>query len=316
MVSSPAPPRRKPAKKLANIDDGDDYPHEDFVVSDEDDDAFEPMPNRRYRRENTPEMGPPITIDERMAVLPGIHRAFIAQFVDAARSLEEKIRNKHSLRKPFFSEANLREMAIDWTDTLDKMMQISDINADRVKSYGQQFVDLVSQYQKNYDAAMSDFTDNRDLDKNHQNVIDLISDDEKLGLGEEDESAVEEAEAGSKYFSKSKNGSNSRSGNGSGRNFPWAGEPEAKPSSSRGGGNSFRGKGRGGKRTWSRKSNGSASGQSSSGVSRRKFPVGAKKSRASKAGGSNSSRGSDLMRSFGNNGGGGMGGGGIGMMPT
>jgi bloom syndrome protein len=251
-----------------------------------------------------------------MAILPELHRVYIAQFVDAARSLEEKIRNKHSLRKPFFTEANLREMAIDWTDTLEKMMQISDINADRVKSYGQPFIALVAQYQKGYNEAMDDYTNNRDLDKNHQNVIDLISDDERLGLDEEDESAVEEAEAGSKYFSKSKNGSNAKSGNASGRNFPWAGEPEAKPSSSRGGGDSFRGKGRGGKRTWSRKSNGSASGHSSSGVSKRKFSGGAKKSRASKPGGSNSSKGSDLMRSFGNNGGGGIGGGGIGMMPT
>jgi bloom syndrome protein len=316
MVSSPAPPRRKPAKKLATVDDGDEYPHDDFVVSDEDDDAFDPMPNRRYRREDTPDMGPPITIDERMAILPELHRVYIAQFVDAARSLEEKIRNKHSLRKPFFTEANLREMAIDWTDTLDKMMQIPDINADRVKSYGQPFVALVAQYQRNYNEVMNDHTNNRDLDKNHQNVIDLISDEEKLGLDEEDESAVEEAEAGSKYFSKSKTGSHSRSGNASGRNFPWAGEPEAKSSSSRGGSDSFRGKGRGGKRAWSRKSNGSASGQSSSGVSKRKFSGGSKKPRGSKAGSSNSSKGSDLMRSFGNNGGGGMGGGGIGMMPT
>ena len=316
MVSSPAPPRRKTAKKLATVDDGDEYPPDDFVVSDEDDDAFDPMPNRRYRREDTPDMGPPITIDERMAILPELHRVYIAQFVDAARSLEEKIRNKHNLRKPFFTEANLREMAIDWTDTLDKMMQISDINADRVKSYGQPFVALVAQYQRNYNEVINDHTNNRDLDKNHQNVIDLISDEEKLGLDEEDESAVEEAEAGSKYFSKSKNGSHSRSGNASGRNFPWAGEPEAKSSSSRGGSDSFRGKGRGGKRVWSRKSNGSASGQSSSGVSKRKFSGGSKKPRGSKAGSSNSSKGSNLMRSFGNNGGGGMGGGGIGMMPT
>jgi bloom syndrome protein len=303
MVSSPAAPRRKPAKRLEYGDDEDEDTHDDFVVSDDEDDAFEPVPQRRHRREESPGLGPPISLDQRMAGVPEMHRVVITQFVDAAKSLEEKIRNKHNLRKPFFTEINFREMAIRWTVTLDEMMEIPDINAERVKTFGPQFAALVADYYNKYNETLNKL-DDRVIDR-HENVIDLISDEEEYDLDDDVEAAVLEAEQGSKYFAKPQYGSNSKSGNASSRNFPWAGGSDAKSSSSRGG-----------KRSFSRKSNGSASGQSSSGVSKRKFSGGAKKSRASKAGVSNSSKGSNLMRSFGNNGGGGMGGGGIGMMPT
>jgi bloom syndrome protein len=211
-------------------------------------------------------------------------------------------------------------MAIRWTVTLSQMMQIPDINGERVKTYGPQFIPLVTEYRSNYNETISRYQDDRVIDK-HENVIDLISDEEceeeDNDLDGEDEATTQEAEQGSKYFAKPQYGSNLKSGNASGRNLPCAAGPNAKSSSYRGRGGSYRAKGRGGKRSFSRKSNGSASGQSSSGVSKRKFSGGAKKTRASKSGGSNSSRGSTLMRSFGNNGGGGMGGGGgIGMMPT
>jgi bloom syndrome protein len=316
MVSSPAPQRRIATNRFGNSDDEENCGNDDFVASD-DEDAFEPMPNSRRRREETPGdgLGPPITIDQRMANLPDIHRDVVSQFVEQAKGLEEKIRNKTGARKPFFTESNFREMAINWTLTLDEMMQIPDINVERVKIYGPQFIQMVTQYHQNYDQMMSDH--DRDIDKNHQNVIDLIS-DEDYGLDDDDEDAILQAE-GSKYFANTKFGSNSNSGDTSGRKLPWSAASDAKSSTSqkasRGGSTSYRGKGsRGGKRSFSRKSNGSASGQSSSSVSKRKFSGGAKKSRASKASGSNTSKGSAIMREFGNHGGG-MGGG-IGMMPT
>jgi bloom syndrome protein len=320
MVSSPAPQRRKAANRSGDGNDGDDYANDDSVASD-DEDAFEPLPARRHRREETPGdgLGPPITIDQRMANLPDIHRVVVGQFVEEAKGLEEKIRNGTGARKPFFTEANFREMAINWTLTLDEMMQIPDINVERVKKYGPQFVKMVTNYHKDYDQMMAD-GDDRVIDKNHQNVIDLISDEEEYDLEDGEEDAILQAEQGSKYFANTKYGSNSNSGDASGRKFPWpAGsgtQSSASQKSSRGGGGSYRGKtSRGGKRSFSRKSNGSASGQSSSGVSKRKFSGGAKKSRVGKADGSNPSKGSTLMRQFGNHGSGGMGGG-IGMMPT
>lgn len=319
MVSSPAPPRRKPIKGFGRGEGDDDDAHDDSVVSDDEDDAFEPIPKRRQRREETPGLGPPITRDNKMADLPEVHRVAIVQFVEDAKRLEERIRNKHNLRKPFFTEANYREMARAWTVTLDEMMQIPDINVERVESFGAQFLPLIAEYRANYFETQRKYQDDRIIDK-HENVIDLISDEEdeeeEYELDDELEAAVLEAEQGSKYFAKPQYGSKSRSGNASSRSIPWAAESDTNCSGSRGRGGSYRAKGRGGKRVYSRKSNGSASGQSSSGISKRKFSGGTKKTRASKAGGNSSSRGTSLMRSFGNNGGGGMGGGEIGMMPT
>jgi bloom syndrome protein len=318
MVSSPASHQRKPTHRFGHRNDEDDYAHDDFVASDDEDDAFEPMSNRRHRREDTPgdDLGPPITIDQRMANLPDIHRDVISDFVEKAKELEENLRNRTGVRKPFFTEANFREMAIKWTVTPTEMMQIPDINVERVKTYGSHFVKLVTQCYTSYDQMMAKQEDGqRDVDTNHQNVIDLISDDEDYGSDNGDEEAILEAEQeGSKYFGKPTYGSISKSGDASSRKLPWPEVSDAKASSSRGGASSYRGKGRGTKRTFSRKSNGSAS--SSSGVSKRKFSGGAKKPRANKASGSNTSKGSSLMREFGNHRGGGMGDGGIGMMPT
>jgi bloom syndrome protein len=313
MVSSPAPHRRKAANRLGDRKDDDSYAHDDFVASDYEEDAFEPMPNRKHRHEETPgdDLGPPITMDERMASLPGIHRDVISQFVEEAKDLEERIRNRNGIRKPFFTEANFREMAINWTLTLDKMMRVPDINLERVKTYGSQFVDLVARYFRSYEEMMGNQDPQRDMDTNHLNVIDLISDGEDCGL-DDDEEVIIEAEQGSKYFARPTFGSSSKNGDASSPKLPWPEGSDAMASSSRGG-NSYRGKGRGAKRAFSRKSNGSAS--SSSGVSKRKFSGGAKKSRASKASGSSASKGSSLMRDFGSHRGGGMGGG-IGMMPT
>jgi bloom syndrome protein len=199
------------------------------------------------------------------------------------------------------------------------IQKIANINMERVQTFGQPFVALVTKYKQHYDQAMSG-QDDRVIDK-HENVIDLVSDEEgeeeDYGLDDEDdETAILEAEQGSKYFVKPQHGPNPKSGNVSGRNLPWAAGNDGKSSSSQGRGSSYRVKGRGGKRPFSRKSNGSNSGQSSSGVSKRRISGGAKKTRASKSRGNGSSRGSALARSFSNNGGGCMGGDGIGMMPT
>lgn len=310
MLTSPLSPssrRRKPTSGPDSIRHG--YSRDGFVTSEneeveEEEDDFESMPAPRRRREYTPGVafGAPITTDERMAILPDIHRDVIHQFVDEAKILEEKIRNGTGARKPFFTEANLREMAINWTLTLDEMRQIPDINIERVDKYWKRFVPLIERYHKLYDEMMNQNED-RDIDMNHQNVIDLCSDDEDdYGFGDEDEEAILEAEQGSKYF---QNTAKTSASNNSGRKLPWAGASNSKSTGAQK-------SGRGGRKGGSRKSNGSASGQSTSAMSKRKYSGGAKKTRASK--GSGISTGSNFMRQFGHQGGGGSGG--IGIMPT
>ena len=323
--------RRKPINRRGEgAVDSRHYARDSFVASDDEDESFFETVQERRRREETPQLGPPITNDERMANLPELHRVFIDQFVEEANREMEKIRNARNLKKPIFTEANLREMAINWTITVDDMAEVPNINAEAVKMWGRKFLPIIQKFSANYEAAMNDYED-RDIDKNHQNVIDLCSegeeDEDEYGMNDSDEEAIMEAEQGSKYFQIQANASSFKKKQGqSSRTLPCAdGASSYKPAAPRKaygrGGFSFKGRGR--KKSGGRKSGSSASGQSHAGVTKRKTsgaakaPATAKKSAAAKGN-------TNLMTAFGNHGtgsgrgggSGGGGGGGIRMMPT
>jgi bloom syndrome protein len=299
-VTSPLTPSsrgKQPAKQQYEEED-------DFMAPDSEDeeDAFEPMSARGRSKPNAVGiLGPPITLDDRMAALPEIHRVLIHQFVDEAKKLEEKIRNRTAARKPFFTEANLREMAIRWTVTLADMRRIPDINVERVDSYGNKFLPMIQRYYNNYN-GMVETDDDVDIDPNHQDVIDLVTDGEEDEEDEEEEFELEDgmeeaiaaAESRSPFFPPGGSTSNSKK--------VWK---------ARGGGRGgFRGHSKGKKNYTARKSNGSASGQSNAGVRKRNSSGGSRRGRGSSSGG-------PLRNAFVNQSSrGGYGGGGIGMMPT
>lgn len=297
------------------------YVRDDFVTSDDDDeDAFEPVPPRKARREAVDDLGPRITTDQGLADLPDVHRVFIHQFVDEAKKEVERIRNSKNMKKPIFTEANLREMAANWTTTLESMRKLPNINLEAVDRWGTKLLPLIKHFSDNYEQTMSENDDDRDIDDNHRIEIVLssdseIEDDEIDDHGDDDEPSVEEEDEGSRYFQKPTASSKG------GRALPWPNSSNGKPSTSKKsgrGGFPFRGKSRGGRRASGRKSNGSTTSYSSAGVSKRKSSGSDKKGGASKASTSNTSKHSSLMNSFGHQGGrggGGMGGG-IGMMPT
>jgi len=204
------------------------------------------------------------------------------------------------LKKPIFTEANLRTMAISWTTTLDAMKQIPGIDRDSVDRWGARLIPLVERYFSFYEEATSE---NDSLRKNPI-VIDLSDDTDDV---DEDNEAEElDLDEGSRYFSMNESSARSR---------PWDKRPSPPRNSSR----SFptRGRGRGGFRGSGRKSNGSTSGRNSSGISKRKFSGSSKKGFAAKTKANGTSKPSDLMKSFGRPGGrrGGGTGGGIGMAP-
>jgi bloom syndrome protein len=273
--------------------------------SDDEPDAFEPLKTTRRKRPKSPQrFGPRITSDDRMAALTEEHRVVIQQFVEEAKKLEEKIRNKSSAKKPIFTEASLREMAILWTVTLEEMRAIPDINVDAVGRHGTQFLQLVRRYQTNFNAMMEP-DDDHDMDMNHQNVIDLVTDgeeeedDEDVEDVEDDfemnpglENAIAEAER-SRYF-----GADQGTSKGKGR----ASRGSAK--------NGFKGA-RKGKKYAVRKSVGSASGQSNAGVSKRTLSGSSRGSRGSRGARGNNYANTNLARSFSRGGGGGV----IDMMP-
>jgi bloom syndrome protein len=169
------------------------YVRDGFVASEgSEDDDFEPVRNASKRTAVTRSrpLGPPITSDNRLveANLNGIHQMVIQQFVVEAKKLEEKIRNEKGLRRALFSDQDLREMAINWTTTVDEMLEIRSINIDRVRDYGARFLPLVHRFHDTYEKMMHPVED-RDIDENHMNVIDLVSDEEEE---EEDEEPPED----------------------------------------------------------------------------------------------------------------------------
>ncbi len=170
----------------SNDEHGDDPDR--FSASDgSDDEDFEPVreAGRRSAFSDTrPQLGPPITSDQRIdeANLNDVHRNIIPHFVIAAKKIEEKIRNEKGRRKAIFNEENLREMAINWTITVNEMLEIRGINREHVKSFGARFLPLIQRYHDQYESMMRP-KDDRDIDENHQNVIEISTDSED----EEDE---------------------------------------------------------------------------------------------------------------------------------
>ncbi|OTB07626.1 hypothetical protein M426DRAFT_317933 [Hypoxylon sp. CI-4A] len=189
-VSSPILGRdRKKKGKAVMISDNEDsdedysrfsngYAKDGFVVpdNDSDDDDFETMPPPRSRARPQPQpqrksVGPPISYDARLndTGLGGVNNDIVGSFLEEAKELEENIRNSKNLRTPIFTEQQLREMAIRWTITMDKMHMIPGINDDKVDRYGNHFLPLIRQYHQQYQEIMGP-----------HDVVDLLSTDEEM----------------------------------------------------------------------------------------------------------------------------------------
>lgn len=190
------------------------YMRDDFVTADDDeeDDYFEPpvAPPPRQRRQRTLDELPGPTSSATPATADGeLHEYAVSAFVDEAKILEEKTRNNKGLRRPLFTEAQLQQMAIRWTDSLDKMRRIPGIDHDKVNKYGVRFLPLVNKYQASYREMMGQQEDalltipatagpssSRRAPQQPppaDDFIDLVSDNE-------DDATYEEPSVPSKYF--------------------------------------------------------------------------------------------------------------------
>ncbi|KAI0894853.1 hypothetical protein F4806DRAFT_99384 [Annulohypoxylon nitens] len=191
-VSSPilGKDRKRKGKAVAMLDDDESdedysrfsngYAKDGFVVPDEDDDDndFETMPSRSRGRTQSKSLGPPISHDARMnaAEISDIHDDIVHNFLQEAKEMEEKIRNSKNLRNAIFTEQQLREMAIGWTVTLDKMRSIPGINSDKVDRYGKPFLPLIVRYHDRY----MDIMGGSAQVSGSQNVVDLVSSDDEM----------------------------------------------------------------------------------------------------------------------------------------
>jgi bloom syndrome protein len=178
------------AKRTTTVRKTTAHQHDAFIATDDDmddddDDAFEPVRQvGKAPKSNVRQLGPPITSDVTMDSLDDIHRALVEQFVQEADAKCKEIMKRKGLRFQPFTTSILRQMAIDFTDTEDKMLSIRGIDPEKVKIHGKPFLALVAKYRDHYNGAMQAEFDSDDenldgvVDKHAQNVINLVSDDD------------------------------------------------------------------------------------------------------------------------------------------
>lgn len=166
------------------------------VSYDEEDDGeyFAPLRDSRSASRATRQLGPPIRDDMQMVEhnLPEIHQMLIQEFVDQAKRMDEELRNNNGLRKSLFSERNYRDMCIRWTMTLDDLKNLHDIDQVKAAKYGVKFLPLIRQFNERYTEMMDAQAGERDMDHNHENVIDLLSDSDFSGDDAEEDEPQEE----------------------------------------------------------------------------------------------------------------------------
>ncbi|KAF2084584.1 ATP-dependent DNA helicase, partial [Saccharata proteae CBS 121410] len=190
-VSSPvqAASRRRKVKEPAVLshDDGEyhnnGYRHNGFIVgdheSDEDSDGFEPVRTGTPRKRSTrAELGPPITIDQKMESLNDTHRDVVDQFVREGGLICGDIRTKYSLRERPFSDTILREMAIRFPRNEAEMRRIPGIRPEMVQEYGKKFFHLIETSREFYESMMSTEDSQRvPIDPNRE-VVEISDDDD------------------------------------------------------------------------------------------------------------------------------------------
>ncbi|KAI5923298.1 hypothetical protein F4810DRAFT_669674 [Camillea tinctor] len=217
-VSSPIRARvhKNKGKGLATINDEDsedDYvrhsnghARDRFVLGDDDsDDGFETMPrSKRTRQRQKEPVGPPISYDARMSDmgLTDLHKDIIQSFFEEAKVLEEKVRTSKRLRQPIFSQAQLREMGLRWTVSLDQMKMIPGIDGEKVKRYGDKLLPLIRQYHRQFQEIMGvgpEMGATASAAQDHS-IVDLVSTDEDEDMGHDIYDDEDEEGEASGYF--------------------------------------------------------------------------------------------------------------------
>ncbi|KAH7328641.1 hypothetical protein B0I35DRAFT_473324 [Stachybotrys elegans] len=270
-VSSPVA-RRKARRIVQESDDEEQattahgYANDGFVISDDEmedaideDEAFEPLPQHRPARPPSRKAGPPIATDSRLADISEIHQDIVNSFVQEARKVEESIRNRKELRRPLFTDRDFREMAINWTTTVEQMRRIPGIDPDKAKEHGPKLLPILKRYHKNYQEIVADDVSPA---PNHDDIVDLISSDMDMDEDEPDED--------SHYFNSKPRPEvqafHSRLEGLSAQQSQSQSQSQSKPrSNSKGGGR----KASGGSRKWPKKASGGVSKRKSGGTFRR-----------------------------------------------
>ncbi|KAF2500293.1 hypothetical protein BU16DRAFT_478598 [Lophium mytilinum] len=158
------------------------YEEDGFVVDDNEDDRFEPIPGPVRSKPNKRRMpGPPITIDQRIASLDELQSAVLEDFMEKAKEKAKDIMVKKNLRSQPFSDTILREIGIVLPATEEGLLKIKGINPEMVRLHGKAFLTLArgGRAVLELDDADQDGDSDVPQDPNHRIMPIEISDDEE-----------------------------------------------------------------------------------------------------------------------------------------
>jgi len=210
------------------------------TTEDEFEESFEPVRVKGKPRSVTKRpLGPPITIDEKIERLNRIHQIVVEDFLNTAKQQSQKVSQKRGLNyrgkrlrvisswyprvcehtlspTPFFGKwpSTFRKVSPPSPPILlgngslglsgpdeSELLEIPNIDPDKVERYGKTFLKIIKDAHREYEAMMQQQEDHPQ-DPNHQNVIDISSDDEYGDSGDLDELHSDEESQGerSQYF--------------------------------------------------------------------------------------------------------------------
>lgn len=180
------------------------YTEDEFANSDEEDesDGFAPLyKQRKPRNSKKRPLGPPIKVDDQFAELTEMQQVVVEDFMIHAKNKSQEILVENGLARVPFTDTMLREMAINFPQNERELLEITGIDPEKIRLYGKAFLALIRKAHQWYEQIMQPQED-RPQDPNHQNVIN-ISSDEELGDdkgsddSEDDKNSPEERSA---YF--------------------------------------------------------------------------------------------------------------------
>ncbi|KAL2870775.1 RecQ family helicase MusN [Aspergillus lucknowensis] len=176
-VSSPvqsANRRRLARYRHANVVDIESDAHTDS-------DGFEPVRVAgKSERKEKKLPGPPITQDHRFDQLDPLHKAVAEDFMFYAKNYCQNLVLEKALRNQPFSDTILREMVMVFPKDKAEMLQIPNIDPDKVHRYGNKILKLIRDTQRRYSELKKERDDADGIvpDPNHHNVVNYSSGDE------------------------------------------------------------------------------------------------------------------------------------------
>ena len=152
IISSPIPAAssRKVNRGRSRPSRDDDDSLEAFI-DDESDYFEEDNTGPRSRLAKGHSLGPPITTDQKLASLEDLHQKVVENFVILAKRKCDDIYHKRGLRDRPFTDSSLREMAINFTPSLDEMENIYGVDKEKVRRFGKEFLPLIQDAKRYYE---------------------------------------------------------------------------------------------------------------------------------------------------------------------